>query len=98
KIYGPEVLSMPNISFNPFEVKVYPNPNSGVFTVLTNKSSNFHLIDLQGRIISTGNIVSKSSEHGVNSYSLNYSNLSQENCLLNIVSDQQRKVVKVIIE
>lgn len=98
KRYGPEVLSTPNFNFNPFEVKVYPNPNSGAFTVLTNKRSNFQIIDLQGRTISSGTIAPQSSEHGMNAYSLNYSNLSQGIYLLNVISDQERKVVKVIIE
>ncbi len=98
KRYGLDPLSTPDFSTNDFDIKVYPNPNSGEFTILSNYEGRFQLIDLQGRIISEGALKSPGSENGKIAYSFRYPNLSQGMYLLNISNEHKREVVKIIIQ
>lgn len=98
KRYGLEVLGTEDFSNNSFEITVYPNPNLGEFTVLSNYEGNFQLIDLQGRIISEGILKSAGTENGRNAYSFQYPNLPKGMYLLNITNEQKREVVKIVIK
>jgi hypothetical protein len=97
KRYG-LLLSTTEFTNTGFDVKVYPNPNSGEFTVLSNSEGRFQLLDLRGRVISEGILEAINSQNGKNAYSFKYPNLSQGLYLLNIYNDHGRQVVKIIIE
>ncbi|MBL7902464.1 MAG: SBBP repeat-containing protein [Bacteroidia bacterium] len=47
-----------NPGINPSSVKVYPNPNNGLFNVESNTEAKVLVIDLQGRIIGNQSLVS----------------------------------------
>jgi len=97
KRYGQDVLNTIDFSNNTIDLIVYPNPNSGEFTVLSSTEGNFQLIDLQGRIISKGKLKSNSSKNGKHAYSFNYSTLPQGLYLLQITNGQNREAVKIMI-
>ncbi len=98
KRYGPETLNIIDQPDYSLDLTVYPNPNSGEFTLLSNYEGHFQLVDLQGRIISEGKLKDPGSQNGKNAYSFKYDNLPKGLYLMNIVNDQKRKVVKIIIE
>ena len=98
KRYGPETLSISDQPDYTLDVTVYPNPNSGEFTLLSKYEGRYQLIDLQGRIISEGVLKASGSQNGKNAYSFNYDTLSKGMYLLHIATDQKRNVVKIIIE
>lgn len=97
KKYG-LLLSTSDFSNNTAGIKVYPNPNSGEFTVLSSNEGHFQLMDLQGRIISQGVLDPAGSKDGVHTYSFKYLNLSKGLYLLNVTNKQRREVAKIIIE
>lgn len=96
KRYG-LVLSTPDFSNTTSDIRVYPNPNSGEFTVLSNYEGRFQLMDIQGRIISEGILKPTGAENGKNAYAFKYPNLSKGLYLLNIRSERKRQTVKIII-
>jgi hypothetical protein len=98
KRYGQDVLNTVDFPNNTIDLIVYPNPNSGEFTVLSSTKGSFQLIDLQGRIISEGKLKSTSSKNGKHAYSFNYSTLPQGVYLLHITNGQNREAVKIIIK
>ena len=97
KRYG-LLLSTSDFTNNAAGIKVYPNPNSGEFTVLSNYEGHFQLLDLQGRIISQGVLEPTGSMNGMHTYSFRYLNLSKGLYLLNLTNKQKKEVVKIIIE
>jgi len=97
KRYGQDVLNTVDFPNNTIDLIVYPNPNSGEFTVLSSTEGSFQLIDLQGRIISKGKLKSNSSKNGKHAYSFNYSTLPQGLYLLHITNGQNREAVKIMI-
>ena len=98
KRYGQDVLNIIDFSNTISDIKVYPNPNSGEFTILSNIEGRFQLTDMQGRIISEGILEPVSSENGKNTYSFNHTDLPQGLYLLNIANEQKREVVKILIK
>jgi len=44
------------------QLKVYPNPNNGRFTVESDRAANYQLRDLQGRLLQSGQIIAGSQE------------------------------------
>jgi hypothetical protein len=97
KRYG-LLLSNPEFANSTFDLKVYPNPNTGEFTLLSNSEGQFQLLDLSGRIISEGILKTTDSQQGMHAYSFKYPNLSRGLYLLNVFNDRGRQAVKIIIE
>lgn len=98
KRYGPEVLNIVDHSSNKVDIRVFPKPNSGEFTLLSNSAGRYQLIDLQGRIIAEGVLEAINSENEMVTYSLKYPNLSKGMYLLNVMNADKRGVVKIIVQ
>ena len=97
KRYG-LILSTTDFSKTISNIRVFPNPNTGAFTVLSHYEGRFQLIDLQGRVISEGILKPKATENGKYAYSFNYASLSKGLYLFHIMGEGKREVVKILIE
>ncbi|MBB6681432.1 T9SS type A sorting domain-containing protein [Aequorivita sp. 609] len=90
KRYGDATMSIGDFTNNNFNIVVYPNPNSGHCTVLSNNNGKFQLFDIQGRVISEGIIEIVDATSNNYTYTFNHSNLSKGLYLLSIANEQKR--------
>ncbi|MEO0471705.1 MAG: PKD domain-containing protein [Bacteroidota bacterium] len=81
------------------EIKVFPNPNQGIFDVQVKGSSarnyQFRLLDLRGRTVWQNAYQNRSSDF---TESINVSGLTSGVYLLQITADASRETIKVMVE
>ncbi len=76
-------------SFNTDEIDIYPNPSKGIFKLnTTNKSIEYQLINLQGRILQKGLVIDNQ---------LKFSNISKGIYILRLKSNYKKVISKRII-
>jgi len=79
------------IDENPLDLRVYPNPNNGVFTIKMDKSANanWYLFNIIGKVVDNGLIENNEAEI----------NVSQSGIyLLKVISDGKSNIMRVVVK
>jgi hypothetical protein len=98
-IYNLDINGVLTVSDDITELSVYPNPNSGVFTVkvdaLTRGEITFKVTDMLGRIVYENAMTNQSGEVTTN---INLSGMAKDVYTLEVTTDKSRATKRVVID
>jgi hypothetical protein len=97
--YTPSDEGIENVSQKSIEINIYPNPSQGQMTInfssLDNSSILIHVLNIDGKIICNSNLKTVT---GANYFNLDVSNLSKGIYFLELTSNKDTQIRKIVLE